>query len=38
MIGKNITKRKKVFAFVCIVIFVGEAILKATTDWSRFRN
>ena len=27
MLGKNITKRKKIFAFVCIVIFVGEAIL-----------
>ena len=36
MLGKNITKRKKIFAFVCIVIFVGEAILfmlNAATDY-----
>lgn len=41
MIGKNITKRKKVFAFVCIVIFVGEAILfmlKATTDYKTYTD
>lgn len=41
MIGKNITKRKKVFAFVCIVIFVGEAILfmlKATTDYKAYTD
>lgn len=41
MLGKNITKRKKVFAFVCIVIFVGEAILfmlKATTDYKTYTD
>ena len=41
MIGKNSTKRKKVFAFVCIVIFVGEAILfmlKATTDYKTYTD
>lgn len=41
MIGKNITKRKKIFAFVCIVIFVGEAILfmlKATTDYKTYTD
>lgn len=39
MLGKNSTKRKKVFAFVCIVICVGEAILfmlKATTDYKTY--
>lgn len=41
MLGKNITKRKKIFAFVCIVIFVGEAILfmlKATTDYKTYTD
>ena len=41
MLGKNSTKRKKVFAFVCIVIFVGEAILfmlKATTDYKTYTD
>lgn len=41
MLGKNSTKRKKVFAFVCIVIFVGEAILfmlKATTDCKTYTD
>ena len=41
MLGKNITKRKKNFAFVCIVIFVGEAILfmlKATTDYKTYTD
>ena len=41
MIGKNITKRKKIFAFVCIVIFVSEAILfmlKATTDYKTYTD
>lgn len=39
MLGKNSTKRKKVFAFVCIVICGGEAILfmlKATTDYKTY--
>lgn len=41
MLGKNSTKRKKVFAFVCIVICVGEAILfmlKATTDYKTYTD
>lgn len=41
MLGKNSTKRKKVFAFVCIVIFVGEAILfmlNATTDYKTYTD
>lgn len=41
MLDKNSTKRKKVFAFVCIVIFVGEAILfmlKATTDYKTYTD
>lgn len=41
MLGKNSTERKKVFAFVCIVIFVGEAILfmlKATTDYKTYTD
>lgn len=41
MLGKISTKRKKVFAFVCIVIFVGEAILfmlKATTDYKTYTD
>lgn len=41
MLGKNITKRKKIFASVCIVIFVGEAILfmlKATTDYKTYTD
>lgn len=41
MIGKNITKRKKNFAFVCIVIFVGEAILfmlNAATDYKTYTD
>lgn len=41
MLGKNSTKRKKVFAFVCIVIFVGEAILfmlKVTTDYKTYTD
>lgn len=41
MLDKNITKRKKIFAFVCIVIFVGEAILfmlKATTDYKTYTD
>ena len=41
MIGKNSTKRKKVFTFVCIVIFVGEAILfilKSTTDYKTYTD
>ena len=41
MLGKNITKRKKIFAFVCIVIFVGEAILfmlNATTDYKTYTD
>lgn len=41
MLGKNSIKRKKVFAFVCIVIFVGEAILfmlKATTDYKTYTD
>ena len=36
MTGKIITKRKKVFAFVCIAIFWGEVILfvlNATTNY-----
>lgn len=40
MIGKNSTK-KKFFAFVCIVIFVGEAILfilNATTDYKTYTD
>ena len=31
MTGKIITKRKKVFAFVCIAIFWGEVILFVLT-------
>ena len=41
MTGKNITKRKKVFAFVCIVIFFGEAILfvlNAATDYKTYTD
>lgn len=41
MLGKNSTKRKKVFAFVCIVICGGEAILfmlKATTDYKTYTD
>ena len=41
MICKNITKRKEIFAFVCIVIFVSEAILfmlKATTDYKTYTD
>lgn len=41
MLGKNITKRKKIFAFVCIVIFVGEAILfmlNAATDYKIYTD
>ena len=41
MIGKNITKRKKVFTFVCIVFFVGEAILfmlNAATDYKTYTD
>lgn len=41
MLGKNSTKRKKVLAFVCIVICVGEAILfmlKATTDYKTYTD
>lgn len=41
MLGKNSTKRKKVFSFVCIVIFVGEAILfmlNATTDYKTYTD
>lgn len=41
MTGKNITKRKKVFAFVCIVIFFGEAILfvlNAATDYKAYTD
>lgn len=41
MTGKNITKRKKVFAFVCIVIFLGEAILfvlNAATDYKTYTD
>lgn len=41
MLGKNITKRKKVFTFVCIVIFVGGAILfmlNATTDYKTYTD
>ena len=41
MTGKNITKRKKVFAFVCIVIFFGVAILfvlNAATDYKTYTD
>lgn len=41
MIGKNITKRKKAFTFVCIVFFVGEAILfmlNAATDYKTYTD
>lgn len=41
MLGKNSTKRKKVFAFVCIVIFVGEVILfmlNAATDYKTYTD
>lgn len=41
MTGKNITKRKKVFAVVCIVIFFGEAILfvlNAATDYKTYTD
>ena len=42
MTGKNITKRKKVFAFVCIVIFFGEAailfVLNAATDYKTYTD
>ena len=41
MTGKNITKRKKVLAFVCIVIFFGEAILfvlNAATDYKTYTD
>lgn len=41
MTGKNITKRKKVFAFVCIVIFFGETILfvlNAATDYKTYTD
>lgn len=41
MLGKNITKRKKVFAFICIVLFVGEAILfmlNAATDYKTYTD
>ena len=39
--AKIVLKEKKVFAFVCIVIFVGEAILfmlKATTDYKTYTD
>ena len=41
MIGKNITKRKKAFTLVCIVFFVGEAILfmlNAATDYKTYTD
>ena len=43
MICKNITitKRKEIFAFVCIVFFVGEAILfmlNAATDYKTYTD
>lgn len=41
MTGKIITKRKKVFAFVCIAIFLGEVILfvlNATTDYKAYTD
>lgn len=41
MIGKNSTKRKKFFAFVCIVFFVGEAILfmlNTATDYKTYTD
>ena len=41
MTGKNIAKRKKVFAFICIVIFFGEAIpfvLNATTNYKTYTD
>ena len=41
MTGKIITKRKKVFAFVCIAIFWGEVILfvlNATTNYKAYTD
>lgn len=41
MTGKIITKRKKVFAFVYIAIFLGEVILfvlNATTDYKAYTD
>lgn len=41
MTGKIITKRKKVFAFVCIAIFWGEVILfvlNAATDYKTYTD